>query len=165
MSRTYEMNLVSAIQQAFQWRVSPVLLSDSKELTKQELADLSYISKFSWNEITGDQWEKYFDVTNLLSPEAFCYFLPGLMKASLEENQPNLISVVNIITMLDRSPKPDWWDDFFVARWPLFTLSEYKVIQDWIFWLASSENSSHSDDSLERALETLDLLIKQKTQA
>lgn len=153
-------DLVLALQEAFQWRARPKLMTESKQLSSHEIDELSTLAHFDWPELTGETWEKCFDAIFLFSPEAFCYYLPGLIKVSFEEREPNLISVSSIVGMLDRSPTPEWWDDFFLARWPLLTVAECKVVQEWLLWLSSLDNSSYSDDSLERALDTVSLLIK-----
>lgn len=153
------MNLLNSIREAFGWRSRPAILSDSKELTTTELSNLLTICLLKWDEVTSNDWEQFFDVVSWFSPEAFCYYLPSIYKASIEENNPNLIVVAHILYMLDRSPTPEWWDDFFLARWPLLTEQEYKVTQEWIWWLSSLKNSSYSDDTLMRALQTIELLI------
>lgn len=153
---------ISSMLEAFQWRIRPIVISDSIHLSKYELDDLLFITSFDWNEITGELWEKYFDVISWFSPDAFCYYLPSIIKVSIEESQPNLIVVESIVYMLDRNPEPEWWDEFFLKRWTLFTIQECKAIQEWIFWLSSFNKSNHDDDSLERALETIELLISRK---
>ncbi|WP_156829853.1 hypothetical protein [Methylovulum miyakonense] len=161
MPKFNEMNeLINSIKSAFGWRSRPAILSNSKQLSSGDKSDLLTIGNLKWEEVTCEDWEKNFDVISLFSPEAFCYYLPGVYKASIEENLANLIVVSNIIDSLDRSPTPEWWDDWFLKRWPLLTLPEYKVTQDWIWWLSSFKNSQFSDDSLMRALHTIELLSK-----
>lgn len=152
------MNLLTKIHTAFSWRSRPQVLAVSNALSSSELATLDVFSCQSWRDINGDLWEKYFDVMTLLSPEAFCYFLPGILKASVEEEEPNLIVAVSIVEMLDRSPDPAWWDEFFLARWPNLSRSECLVLQEWLYWLAKFKRRSVSDDSLERAVQTVELL-------
>jgi hypothetical protein len=162
MSKSNEINLLNRIQAAFETRNRPVVFTDSSELTATELADLETVIQLEWNEVTCTDWENYFDVISWFSPEAFCYYLAGIYKASIVEKQPNLIVITNIIGMLDRSPNIEWWDDFFLKRWPLLTQKECEATQEWILWLASFESLSVDLDSLERALQTIDLLITQK---
>lgn len=49
-----------------------------------------------------------------LAPEAFCYYLPGIFSAGIKENKPWLVVNQSLVDMLDRSPDPDAWDDFFL---------------------------------------------------
>jgi len=152
------MNLICAIKNAFSWRARPQILVGSSKLTSSELETVEIFNRLNWDQVNGDLLEKHFDVMTLISPEAFCYFLPGILKASVEEEEPDLILATNIVSMLDRTPNPDWWDEFFLARWPKLRIAECVVLQEWLFWLAEINVRSVSDDSLERALQTVELL-------
>ncbi|KPC50705.1 DUF6714 family protein [Amantichitinum ursilacus] len=153
------MNLIQQLRIAFSARLRPEALQDSIELEEWEQKNLAHIGRFPWTELTAEDWEKYSDVISWLSPAAFCYYLPSLIKVSVEENLPNLIAVASIVMMLDRSPRTDWWDDFFRKRWTLLSMRECEVVQGWLFWIASCPESAYPDDSLERSLATVDLLI------
>lgn len=153
---------ISLMLEAFAGRTRPIVMTNSLELSKDDLDDLLCIACFDWNELTGEHWEKYFDVTSWFSPEAFCYYLPSIIKVSIEEHQPNLIVVDSIIWALDRSPRTESWDELFLQRWPLLSIDECRSIQEWVFWLSSFSNSNLVDDSLARAVETLELLISHK---
>ncbi|VXC32202.1 conserved hypothetical protein [Burkholderia sp. 8Y] len=91
---------------------------------------------------------------------AFCYYLPGVLKCSMEERAPSLIVVHSVISMLDRSPNPEWWDDFFRNRWTLLTNKECTVVQEWLFWINSLNDSGFDETTIERSLDTLQLLIR-----
>jgi hypothetical protein len=110
-----------------------------------------------WSSVTGSQLEKHFEAIFWFSPEAFCYYLPGILTAGIKENKPGLIVNQSLINMLDRSPDPASWDEFFVARWPQLTAGECEAIQHWILWLSSIEERS-ADSSLARGFDTLELL-------
>ena len=162
MPKLDELSLPQRVRNAFCHRSRPIVISTSKELSKWEEADLKFIARFESEEVTADLWEKHFDTWSLFSPEAFCYYLPGICITSYIENQPDLIVVSNIIGTLDRTPNSDWWDEQFLERWPLLTVSECKAVQDWIWWLTTCSPSSHSEDSLMRALHTVELLINKR---
>ena len=162
MSESNEINLIVNIKLAFEGRKLPTVLTTSKQMSPNELDDLRFISRLSWGETTCEIWEKYFDVPSCFSPEAFCYYLPGILKATTEEKQPNLIVVSSIINDLDRSPNREGWDVLFLERWPLLTMKELCVVQDWLWWLSSFDKISHSDSSLMRALQTLELLAEER---
>ena len=154
--------LSKTIRQAFAHRARPTILSTSSQLSQTELMDLIAFSGFEWDKVDADMWEKYFDMISLFSPEAFCYYLPGVCTASLREKRPDLIVASAVIGMLDRTPTPEWWDDFFVERWPRLTAPECQAIQQWVWWLTALPGNSHSEESLMRALHTLELLANQK---
>ena len=88
----------------------------------------------------------------------FQYYLPSLIKVSIEDNEPNLIAVISVIDMLDSSHIVEYWDEYFLSRWGGFTKDEYAVIQDWVWWMSSFDDKAIADDSLMRALQTLELL-------
>jgi hypothetical protein len=162
MSESNAVDIIKHVRAAFEWRVRPNMLTASLEMSAGVMEDLGAIASFNWYETTGDIWEKYFDVYCYFSAEAFCYYLPGIIKVSLEEQEPNLIAVSSIISDLDRSCNQDGWDDLFLARWPLLTSQELCVVQEWIWWLSSCQKTSHVDDSLMRSLETIELLKSKK---
>ncbi len=153
--------LLEEIELAFGWRTLPKneQYISSKELTPDEIMEVENIKGKYWNELTGDLLEASFSVVSWLSPYAFCYYLPGFLSVGIKENMPHLIVNHSIFGMLDRTPNPEWWDDFFIVRWPLLTFNECNVAQNWIFWLSSfSKKMAISDDSLINALVTLELL-------
>lgn len=164
MSKHDEVVLSKTIRQAFGHRARPTSLSGSSQLSQMELMDLVTFSGFEWDNVDADMWEKHFDMISLLSPEAFCYYLPGICTASLLEKRPDLIVVSAVIGMLDRTPTPEWWDDFFLERWPQLTAPECEAVQQWVWWLTTLPGTSHSEESLMRALHTLELLSNQMAQ-
>lgn len=151
--------LAFKIFESFKWRKKPNILTGSNDLSCDEVEGVRAIGACEWSETTGDLWEKYNDVLSWLSPEAFCYYIPGVMVSSINDSEPNLIVVNNLVGMLDRTPSPDWWDDFFVERWSLLTIKECNVLRGWLIWLSSFENSSIDKNSFYRAIETVGLLI------
>jgi hypothetical protein len=115
-----------------------------------------------WWQITGLQLEKHFDAIFWFTPEAFCYYLPGIFSAGIKEDRPWLIVNHSLVNMLDRSPDPTSWDEFFSIRWSKLTKSECEATQAWILWLSSCEESSYSEIALTRAFDTLELLKARK---
>ncbi|MEK7899566.1 DUF6714 family protein [Burkholderia contaminans] len=156
-------DLIFKIGEAFKLRKRPLILVGSNELTFDEIEEVRAVGVYSWEETTSDMWERYSAALSWFSPDAFCYYVPGVMVSCIRDNEPNLIAVSNLVSMLDRNPNPDWWDGFFMERWPLLTIQECNVLQEWLIWLSSAEKSSLSESSLERALETVVLLISRKT--
>jgi hypothetical protein len=62
------------------------------------------------------------DAVFWFAPEAICYYLPGLPPASLREDRLDANACDALIGMLDRSPEPACWGDFFAPRWTLLSL-------------------------------------------
>lgn len=154
------MNLVKKIKEAFEWRTRPTVdeLITSTELTYDEVDSVMHIGKNDWYHVTADDWETYSEAYSFLSPSAFCYYLPSMLKVTIEDNNPNLLVTSHIIQTLDRSPLIEWWDEWFYERFTLLTQAELDVLQEWVIWLSSFENNPFSDITYSRALDTLSLL-------
>ncbi|HFB65734.1 MAG TPA: hypothetical protein ENJ60_09365 [Aeromonadales bacterium] len=151
------MKIVELFTEAFKHRKKPSCMTLSKQLDEHEHAEIMAFSGKKWFDIDVKLLEENFEVINWLSPEAFCYFLPGICCAGIKENSSELIIYDSIINMLDRSPEPTYWDSFFLSRWPLLHKDECKAVQEWVLWL-SINNSFYSGSVITRALETLDLV-------
>lgn len=146
------------IEEAFSHRPMPRLFLLSEQLAAHEHDDVMSFWGKPWSGVTGLQLEKHFDAIFWFTPEAFCYYLPGIFTAGITENKPWLIVNHSLVNMLDRSPDPVSWDDFFFARWSELTARECEATQAWILWLSSFEDGSYAESSLARAFDTLDLL-------
>lgn len=151
-------SFVKLISEAFSSRLKPKNFTNSLQLSESEISDLNVFSQYEWQNITSDILEKYFDVISYLNPEAYRYYIAGIMKLSVEENCADFIAVNTVIGALDRSPNITYWDDYFLERWSGFSVQEYEVIEEWVIYLASSHEKSFLDGALERSLDTLDLL-------
>jgi hypothetical protein len=150
--------LIQSAADAFGWRSPPDKLTDSVQIGAEDMADLVTFARNSWAETTVVLWEQHFDVIHYFSPLAFCYYLPGVIKATVEANEANLVVVGSVIGQLDRSPTPAWWDDHFLSRWPLLTAPELDVMQAWIIWLTTCGHNPFWQGELDRAFDTLSLL-------
>lgn len=112
-----------------------------------------------WRDTTASKWEKLADVVSWLSPEGFCYYLPGILVSTLEERCPNLMAACSVLFMLDRTPAVELWDDFFLERWRRFTVAELEAIATWIDWVSTEDGVVLDDVALTRALLNIDLLV------
>ena len=150
--------LLKALSAAFGERCRPEVLVGSDQLSKDELAEVMAFSGRHWSEVTCDLLEENRDALFWFSPEAFCFYLPGVLSCGIAEDRPDLLAYDAILGMLDRSPEPAYWDDFFLARWPLLSAEECEACQSWLRWLDSAGAELRREGSVFRALETLDLL-------
>jgi hypothetical protein len=156
-------NTINLIEDAFSHRRMPSVFLLSERLAADECASvISFLGK-PWSSVTGLQLEQHFDAIFWFTPEAFCYYLPGIFTAGINENNPSLIVNHSLVNMLDRSPDTGSWDDFFVARWPRLTPRECEATQAWILWLSTFEDISYADSSLGRAFDTLELLRRRSS--
>jgi hypothetical protein len=151
-------NTLQIIEEAFNHRRMPMLFLASEQLAAHEREDVMAFWGKPWSGVTGLQLEKHFEAIFWFTPEAFCYYLPGIFSAGIKENKPWLIVYHSLVNMLDRSLDRDSWDDFFFARWSQLTARECEAAQAWLLWLSSCEDSSYSESSLARAFDTLEAL-------
>lgn len=158
MRDSVKIALLKLISSSFEHRPIPSELTLSKQLTDDEYSEINSFQNKYWSEITCEQLDYFYDIIFWLSPEAFCFYLPGILSAGIKEDRTDLLIYSSILGMLDRSPNPAYWDNFFLERWPLLTESECKAVQDWVLWLASNEETVFYKNTLDRVLETLELL-------
>jgi hypothetical protein len=135
-------------------------MTDSQELSEFELNSLDSIAGYQWVDVAPAFWESHSDVVSWLSPTAFCYYLPSILLASIEQDWPNLSAVHSLMFMLDRTPDREFWDSHFEARWSLLKRAELAAVQAWLEWLSDQPEAAFDETSLIRAALTLDLLAK-----
>lgn len=146
------------IARTFAGRTRPSEITDSKQLSDVEYDEVMSFDGIRWQDVTFAQIEQNSDAVFWFSPEAFRYYLPGLMSAGIKENRCDANCYDALIGMLDRSPEPDYWDDFFLSRWPLLTALETIAVAEWVDWLESLMPDGFHGNSYNRARETLLLL-------
>ncbi|MFT4926753.1 MAG: hypothetical protein ACI8WB_002851 [Phenylobacterium sp.] len=155
------MNLTERIELSFKHWNRPIILTKSSTLSEDELLEVRHFEDLTNSNLTIADLEDNFSVMYWFTPEAYCYFLPGILIAGLKAHRDDLLIYDSIVNLLDRSPEPDYWDEFFIDRWQLLTNDEIEIIQEWLLWL-TSQNSPYDDISLGRCFDTLELLVKQK---
>jgi hypothetical protein len=74
-------NTLRLIEEAFSHRRTPGLFLVSEQLAPHECADVLTFWGKPWSSVTGLQLEKHFEAIFWLTPEAFCYYLPGILSA------------------------------------------------------------------------------------
>jgi hypothetical protein len=149
---------LSLINKSFVHRLPPSVLTDSMQLTDCEYAEVMSFQGMTWEDVTFAQLEQYSDAVFWFSPEAFCYYLPGILAAGLKENRCDCNAYDSLIGCLDRSPEPDYWDDFFLPRWPLLSLGEIDAVVAWVRWLEIVQPDEIYGNTYERVQDTLTLL-------
>lgn len=152
------MNFLDDLEIVFSGRVFPEVVCSVAGVSKDELEEVESFCSSACDGLSVDLLEFYFDVVCLLSPDAFIYFLPKIIRCSVDEGCPGLLVNQSFVRMLDRSPDPEMWDDFFISRWAVLSKDECGVIEEWLLWLAASDPELYSDASIDRALGTISLI-------
>ncbi len=149
---------MARIEAAFADRAPPSAMTDSKQLSDVEYAEVMSFAGLGWREVRFEQVERDADAVFWFAPEAFCYYLPGLLVAGLRENRHDSNAYDALIGMLDRSGNPDFWDDFFRPRWPLLTADEVEAVECWVDWLEAVQPDAFHANTYDRVRDTLRLL-------
>jgi hypothetical protein len=157
------MNLTHKIEQAFSYRQKPNKLIDSREkLVTPEQMEALWFSDRDWREITWENWEDHRDAIYAFTPEAFAYYLPSILTLSSQCPHQWFWPADALLKILDRSPVVDYWDTFITTRLLGLRVEEYEVLKDWLLVLSEHSNSA-SENTLDRAFDTICLLQKEST--
>ncbi len=148
------------IAASFKHRELPKVVVDEEGRETDIYQDARIFTGKRWTEVTCAELQEYSAAIFGFSPEAFCYFLPGIYTAGLREERPDLLMSNAIVGGLNRGNAPDTWDEFFAKRWPQLSPDECEATQKWLLWL--SESGQFEDIVLSRAFDTLELLRNQK---
>lgn len=146
------------IEAAFTDRAPPGLLTDSKQLSDLEHDEVMLFDQMRWQDVEIAHVDQAPDAVFWFSPEAFCYYLPGFLVAGLRENNVDSNAFDSIIGCLDRSPEPDYWDDFFRPRFAQFRTSELDAISAWVCWMEMAQPDTFHESTYQRVRDTLELL-------
>ena len=78
---------LTVIETAFADRPPPSEMTNSKQLSDVEYEEVMSFEGLRWQDIAFDRIEQNADAVFWFSPEAFCYYLPGILAAGLKENR------------------------------------------------------------------------------
>ena len=137
------------------------VVSENAPHTSEYLEALNFHG-LSWEVMDSDFLVKNSDALYAVTPEAFCYYLPAFLVHGFEHRQTPPIYVDAILGMLDRSPNPDLWDDSFRRRWTLLHIDECQVVEKWILALSECSEGAFDQLILDRAFDTVQLLMERK---
>lgn len=154
------------IADAFGWREKPEpVTSPVHSQPSPETLEADWFAGRDWRDVTRDEWDAHADAVYSFTPVAFQYYFPSLVLRSLENLDAWFAPADAIVTVLDRSPNPDYWDEFLTSRFAELTLGEYEVILEWLVALAG-HNCVSTSVGLGRAFDTVELLaLKSKQKA
>jgi hypothetical protein len=155
---TLRARALQLVGSAFAGRGAPAVMTDSMQLSDIEYEEVMSFEGMRWEDVTFDHVQRDSDAVFWFAPEAFCYYLPGILMASLREDRLDANAYDSIVGMLDRSPEPAYWDDFFAPRWTLLSAPEADAVAAWLAWLEAVEPDAFHDNTHDRARETLRLL-------
>lgn len=154
------MNLINQIEHAFGHRLKPSNVVDARNPVGSDERDALWFAGRSWQEVTWESWEDHSGALYAFTPEAFAYYLPSILSLSSLHPEKWLGPADTLLRVLDRSPLVEHWDSFIATRLVGLQTAEYEALKEWLLSL-SGHKDSEAEDALGRALETVDLLLKE----
>lgn len=155
---------LAALSPAFASRSMPAVMTTSMQLSDVEYEEVMAFSGKTWEAVSFDMVERNADAVFWFAPEAFCYYLPGFLSAGLATDRRDSNAYDALIGMLDRSPEPAYWDDFFLERWPRLSADEIDAVSLWMRWFDAAEPDAFFPNTFERVQETLALLKRKQAE-
>lgn len=171
------MNLTLLFENSFGWRKKPVNIfsetyctSDGKLIANvfldRQYEETNYFLNRDWRTLTIQELQENPDVISGTNPEAYCYFLPGILCAAYQENIIN-ISVVDFILwnlqFYDSNKETTELEkNYSYVRWIQLTKAELLAVKEWLNWFY--ESNGIESDEYKVACETLDWLISKKSE-
>lgn len=150
------LRLVRQIERAFAHREKPEVLID-RSIPVADDEDALWFAGRDWREITPQDWKDHYDAFFRFAPDAFRYYLQSILCLVATNPDENLLAADALINCLDRTPNPEWWDEFVLTRLSGLQIDEYDAIGGWIAML-SGNSKVYTEDSLTRAYQTIWLL-------
>ncbi|WP_183442760.1 hypothetical protein [Pseudoduganella violacea] len=145
------------IERAFGGWVRPNEMIDVPAPLSGDHEDALSFARRDWRDITREDWEKHSGAITAFSPAAFRYFLGSVMCLSAQRPDQWFWPADTVLGMLDRSPLPEYWSEFFSERFMGFSEAEYEALSEWIL-LLSNYQSEAWNDACDRAFDTIQLL-------
>ena len=87
-----------------------------------------------WQELDASFLHRYRDALFWFTPEAFHYYLPGFLAASIETEDANALYVHNVLSFL-RPPGSENLVRFRRERLSMLSSSQLRVLEKWLEWL------------------------------
>ncbi|MEZ5826815.1 MAG: hypothetical protein R3C97_19490 [Geminicoccaceae bacterium] len=132
------------------------LIVGTGSVTAEE-RDALWFGNKAWDEITWDDWERHPDAIYTFTPEAFVYDLPSVLCLSAENPDRWFWPADSLVKLLDRSPVPEFWDEFLLTRMLGLNTDQYEILKKWLLLLAEHGEQDFGD-SIGRAFDTVVLL-------
>lgn len=152
----FTVSKTEAIESAFFWRSCPPKLISVKKVVTTEQQDAQWFTGLDWRTITRSDWEQHRDAIYAFTPEAFAYFLPSILALTSATPGEWLYVADVLLSILDRSPMIEYWDDFLLTRLLGLRDAEYAVMAQWLLDLSEFERTW--PHSIGRAFDTVELL-------
>lgn len=109
-----------------------------------------YFKNKNWQQLVCYDFEEFPNAIYGFTPESYCYYLSGVMNASLSEhkfvsnNIAPWVFIESIIYHLEKMLFAWESDKSYLKKFILLTTSECEAVQEWLMWLAKAENDPNT---------------------
>jgi hypothetical protein len=114
-----------------------------------------------WIDVTPEIWREHWCALTFLSDQAFGYFLPSLIKASLHDYPSTINAVDSCLCGMPRVSQYGEKNDHNLERWRQLSISQIQCVAEWISWLEKRHIKDCS--SLNLAKDSINQLLQVKT--
>jgi uncharacterized protein DUF6714 len=160
------MTLQAKIEQAFADRPRPAQVVD-RRVTQfdSDVDEALWFQGRDRRELTRRDWQQHSSAIFFFSPEGFAYYLPSLLRVSMEKPSEWLYATDVLLSFLDLSPSIEGWPDHVAERLFALRSKELEAMQEWLVAMCDDPNyrgyglsGSGPGDKFGRALQAVDLL-------
>jgi hypothetical protein len=136
------MKLAQKIERAFSSRTKPaqVRIADGVLQLDFEVEEALWFSGCDWHELTWQNWREHSSAIHFFDPEAFAYYLPGLLLLSARNSSEWLQAADSLINKLDCIPDPEGWTDGLKRRFLGLNPSELDVLKEWLLHICEYDS-------------------------
>ncbi len=159
--------LISLIEKAFVARPRPKHLyfkdpTQPKQISDSDLADIIALDTLDWSVVDIRTLDRLGGASGFLTPDAFCYFLPKIMVATLRLNAADS-SIVSFI-FWSLAHRVEKIEDLMESASRLSGLdaNELNALKLWLWWVLE-ESDTEDDHQIGHAIDVVDLFINRKT--
>jgi hypothetical protein len=149
--------LLEQIATAFAARQRPDQVTPETHPDSEIYQDAEKFSGRHWSSFTCAELDILFDGLLGMNAQAYCYFLPAVMNATIRENDPYIIMSDSILSEIEIAGEDALWTSIEANKFTLLTAAELAAVQDWVLWL-SGTGAEREEDLLIRAWAALDKL-------
>ncbi|MCA9681975.1 MAG: hypothetical protein KC457_07245 [Myxococcales bacterium] len=146
------MHLIQTIEEAF----SEVERPDDRNYTTSKGEAYEEASEYfgrTREELSPEFLEQNRGVIFWFTPEAFLYYLPAFLRASVETDDEDALYIHSFLFLL----RPNDQEDFARARWGLLNDKQVTALREWLEWLRDkASNDKILRNEAEEALEAID---------
>jgi hypothetical protein len=159
------------VERVFAHRTIPAEVVDMAELLQldDDVEDAIWFTGRDWRDITWADWKEHYCSFYFFAPGAFAYYLPSILLLSAQNPNEDLLVADSLISQLDRTPNPEWWEETFVNRFFELNIEELALLKEWLVELCKHTtymgvgiSGSGPGDRFGRAYDTVNF-IQQET--